>query len=324
MSDHRSRPSVNARAAPLVRRLIDDADMLRLTVERPAAGYTLIDGGANCRGGVEAGRRIAEICMGGLGEVALQANATLPNWTWAVTARSADPVLACLASQYAGWQLAHGEGDDGFFSLGSGPGRALARKEPLFDDLGYQDRAKGTVLVLETDRSPPIAIIDKICRDCGVDPAGLTIIITPTQSLAGTVQIVARVLEVALHKVHELKFPLDRIVDGMGVAPLPPPGASFMQAMGRTNDAIIFGGAVHLFVAGDEADASRLAEQLPSSASRDYGKPFQEIFAAVKGDFYAIDPMLFSPAEVTVTALDTGRSFRAGALDAAMVDKSFG
>lgn len=324
MTNQRGRPSVNARVTPLVRGLIDEADMLRLIVEQGAEGHTLIDAGANCRGGVEAGRRIAEICMGGLGQVAVQANAAVAKWPWAVTARSADPVLACLASQYAGWQLAHGEGDEAFFSLGSGPGRALARKEPLFDDLGYADESATTVLVLETDRPPPSPIIDKVCRDCAVDPAHLTIVITPTQSLAGTVQIVARVLEVALHKVHELKFPLDRVVDGMGIAPLPPPGTSFLQAMGRTNDAIIFGGAVHLFVAGDEGEAAELTQMLPSSASRDYGRRFEEVFAAVNGDFYAIDPMLFSPAQVTVTAVDTGRSFHAGALDAAMVDESFG
>ena len=161
------------------------------------------------------------------------------------------------------------------------------------------------------------------CRG-GIEPAGLTLILTPTRSLAGTVQIVARVLEVALHKAHELGFPLDRILDGMGAAPLPPPAPDFVAAMGRTNDAIIYGGAVQLFVAGPEAEARDLADALPSRASRDYGRPFAEIFAAHKGDFYAIDPMLFSPARVAVTALDSGRSFHAGALDEALIDVSFG
>src|SRR5205085_2711920 len=83
-------------------------------------------------------------------------------------------------------------------------------------------------------------------------------------------------------------------------APLVPPHPDFVIAMGRTNDAIIYGGQVHLFVTGPADEARALAERLPSEGSRDYGRPFAEIFKAVKGDFYAIDPMLFSPAEVIV------------------------
>ncbi len=154
-------------------------------------------------------------------------------------------------------------------------------------------------------------------------PERLSIVFAPTQSLAGSVQVVARVLEVALHKAHALHFPLDRILDGMGAAPLAPPHPDFVTAMGRTNDAIIFGGRVHLFVSGPAADAKALADALPAFTSRDYGKPFAEIFKAAKGDFYAIDGMLFSPAEAMVTAVETGETFRAGKLDPALLDASF-
>jgi methenyltetrahydromethanopterin cyclohydrolase len=151
----------------------------------------------------------------------------------------------------------------------------------------------------------------------------LTFIYAPTQSLAGGCQIVARALEVALHKAHTLKFPLDRVVDGMGIAPLPPPHPDFVTAMGRTNDAIIYAGRVHLIVGGPAADAKSLAEQLPSSTSRDFGRPFAQLFRQFKGDFYAIDPLLFSPAEVIVTALQSGESFHAGRRDPALLDASF-
>ena len=93
--------------------------------------------------------------------------------------------------------------------------------------------------------------------------------------------------------------------------------------MGRTNDAIIYGGRVQLFVSGSAKAAKALADQLPSLKSKDYGKPFADIFAAVKGDFYAIDRMLFSPAKVTVTALKTGESFEAGHIDTAVLSRSF-
>jgi methenyltetrahydromethanopterin cyclohydrolase len=315
--------SVNARAKVLVERLEREAATLRIAVSRGPLGETLIDAGSGERGGITAGLRIAEICMAGLGTIELLPDAETPRWPWTLAVRSSAPVIACLASQYAGWRLAEETGGSGFVALGSGPARALARKEPLFEQLGYQDNADTATLVLESSRPPPEAIIAKVARDCGIEPGRLTVIYAPTQSLAGSTQVVARVLEVALHKAHELKFPLDRIVDGMGAAPLSPPHPDFVTAMGRTNDAIIYAGRVHLFVTGPAADARALAMQLPSSGSRDYGRPFADIFRGFKGDFYAIDPMLFSPAQVTVTAIDAGESFRHGGVDLNLLDASF-
>ena len=318
-----AKPSLNLGAASLVARLRDQADRFRVEVERTAAGCTQIDAGLDCRGGLEAGLLVAEICLGGLGRVGLAGNGPFERWPANLTTTTTDPVLACLGSQYAGWSLSHGEGESAFFALGSGPARALAVQEPLFQDLGYRDAADQAVLVLEVDRRPPEALVERVAADCGVAPERLTVILTPTRSLAGTVQVVARSLEVGLHKLHELGFPLADVVDGIGSAPLPPPAPDFVAAMGRTNDAIIYGGQIQLFVNGPDEAARDLAERLPSRTSRDYGRPFAEIFAASGGDFYAIDPMLFSPAKVTVTALDSGRSFHAGGLDEALIEQSF-
>jgi methenyltetrahydromethanopterin cyclohydrolase len=315
--------SVNRRAAELTAALSRDAAILKLSVTRGALGESLIDAGANERGGVEAGLRIAEVCMGGLGAVRLVPDNAIPRWPWTIAVSSSQPVIACLGSQYAGWSLTHGTGKDAFFALGSGPARALAQKEAVFKDIGYRDEADQATLVIESGRPPPPEIVEKVAGDCGVEPSALTVIYAPTQSLAGAAQVVARVLEVALHKAHELKFPLARIVDGMGAAPLCPPHPDFVSAMGRTNDAIIYGGRVQLFVTGPIAEAKSLAEALPSRASRDFGAPFAEIFKRFKGDFYAIDPMLFSPAEVIVTAIEGGKSFHSGAVHHELLDASF-
>ncbi|WAC27235.1 methenyltetrahydromethanopterin cyclohydrolase [Ancylobacter sp. SL191] len=314
-----SRPSVSALAAPLVDALVARAETLRLSVTHSAKGARIVDAGIVARGGIEAGRLIAEICLGGLGSVEIVPAPRFARWGTLVSVRSPDPVMGCLASQYAGWSLAEGD----FFALGSGPGRALHAKEKLFEELGYRDSAASATLVLEVDQFPPEPLIDRIALDCGVAVDRLTLILTPTRSLAGTVQIVARVMEVALHKAHALHFPLDRIIDGLASAPLPPPAPDFVAAMGRTNDATLYGGDVHLFVDGPEEEAAVLASGLPSASSRDYGRPFGEIFAAYNGDFYAMDPMLFSPARVTVTALETGRSFSHGAYNEAVLDRSF-
>jgi methenyltetrahydromethanopterin cyclohydrolase len=224
-----------------------------------------------------------------------------------------------LASQYAGWALSH----EKFFSLGSGPARALAQREDLFKELEYVDSGASTCIVLETDKVPPVEVVEKILRDTKMSPEQLTIILTPTTSVAGVVQIVGRVLEVALHKAHTLHFPLENIVSGTGLAVLPPVANDFMTGMGRTNDAILFGGFVSLQVKGDDAAAAKLAQDLPSSASKDYGKTFAEVFKFYDKDFYKIDPMLFSPAKVAVTNIDTGNVFEAGQLNADLIDLSF-
>lgn len=318
--DSRQWPSVNTLAQPLVEALIADAASLCIGVSKLANGCTIIDAGIRYPGCLEAGRLIAEICMGGLGKVSLHTANTFPHWPWMLSVHSSSPVLACLGSQYAGWSLSH----EDYFSLGSGPGRALAGREELFKELGYRDNARTACLVLETDKVPPDEVIEKVVRDTQISPERLTFVLTPTRSLAGTLQIVARVLEVALHKIHTLGFPLGRVVDGVASAPLPPPAPDFMTGMGRTNDAILYGGHVHLFINGDDAVAAKLAQEMPSSASRDYGRPFAEIFKSVGKDFYKLDPLLFSPAAVIVTALESGKSFHAGRLDAELIDKSFG
>lgn len=314
------RPSLSRGVAPLVEALCADAPRLRLSVTRGPCDVRVVDAGIAAPGGLEAGRRIAEICLGGLGRVSLTPGGRFSPWDTLVGVSTTDPVLACLGSQYAGWSLSAGD----FFALGSGPGRAVAAVEELFTELDYSERSEAVALVLETGVVPPAPVVEEIAARCKVEPRHVTLILTPTSSLAGTVQIVARVLEVALHKAHAVGFPLKDIVDGIGSAPLPPPSPDFLTAMGRTNDATLYGGDVHLFVRGDAQAASDLAERLPSGASRDYGRPFAEIFAGYDMDFYKVDPLLFSPARVTVSALDHGKSFTAGSFDAELIARSFG
>lgn len=316
-------PSLNALSAPLVERFVADAGLLRLDVRQEPGGARMVDAGASARGSIEAGRRIAEICLGGLGTVSISPTGPIAAWPNSVVVHAADPVLACLGSQYAGWSLADETGDSGFFALGSGPGRAVATVEELYTELGYKDSATHTALVLEAAGGPPESVVAKVAEATGVAPENLTFIFAPTQSLAGATQVVARVLEVALHKAHTVGFDLHAIVDGIGTAPLSPQHPDFIKAMGRTNDAIIYGGRVQLFVDADDADAKQLAEQLPSTTSADHGAPFADIFSRVNGDFYKIDGALFSPAEAIVTSVRTGATFRGGRLEPTLVEASF-
>jgi methenyltetrahydromethanopterin cyclohydrolase len=315
--------SVNASSERLAMRLVDDAARYGVEVTTTPQGTIVVDAGVDAKGSVEAGLLIARICMGGLGRVSRRiAFDAAPLWPTWIEVHTSHPVLACLGSQYAGWSLSATKEQTGgkkFFSLGSGPARALAGKETLFDELGYRDRHDRGALVMEVDRLPPQVVIDKVLADCALAPDKLVIAVTPTNSIAGTVQVVARVVEVALHKTHVLGVALDEIVEGSGSAPLPPPSPDGIQAMGRTNDAILYGGRVHLTVKRD-AVAKRLARELPSSNARDYGRPFAEIFASFNYDFYQIDAALFAPAEVWISSLESGATYHGGAIDRALLD----
>ena len=316
-------PSINALTQPLLDAFIAQSSKLNCHVLQHDTGATIVDAGIVATGGVEAGRQIAEICMGGLGRVKFMQSPQFKSYPTIINSYSASPVLACLASQYAGWALVSESENEKFFSLGSGPARAIAQREELFKELAYKDSAEKTVLVLETDKIPPAEIIEKVARDTNIKPENLTFILTPTTSLAGTTQVVARVLEVALHKLHTLHFPLAYVIEGVGSAPLPPISPDFLTAMGRSNDAILFGGFVQLNVKCSDAEAEKLARELPSNSSKDYGKPFAEIFKAVNMDFYQIDPLLFSPAMVNITNLETGNSFVGGELNEVLLNQSF-
>ena len=258
--------------------------------------------------------------MGGLGIINLKKTDTFPNWPLETIVKSKHPVISCLASQYAGWNLTH----EKFYALASGPGRAIARREELFKDLKYKDQSKFIYLIMEVDKTPPKEIIEKISNDCKKAAENIILILTPTQSISGVIQVVSRVSEVGLHKLHTLKFPLENVEEVLGSAPIPPVSKDFITSMGRTNDAILYGGNVKLKVRGSDDQINELAKKLPSTSSKDYGKPFAEIFNNYKGDFYAIDPKLFSPGKVVITSLETGKIFVEGKLNSDLLDESFG
>ncbi len=312
--------TLNEMAWNLCDRLEADAPSLRAQVSKSAAGTRLIDCGMQTPGGLEVGRRLAEICLAGLGQVEFETADPAIFRGPTVTVRTDHPVAACMAAQYAGWQIAA----EGYFAMGSGPMRAAAGKEPLFDRIGHRERPTHAVGVLEATRFPPEALQCDLARRAGVEPDRLTLLAAPTASLAGTVQVVARSVETALHKLDELGFDLNRVVSGWGTAPLPPVANDQLTALGRTNDAILYGGEVTLWVDAADADLATLGPRVPSSASADHGQPFASIFARYEHDFYRIDPQLFSPAVIRFVNLASGRTSQFGHTLPAVLRESFG
>ncbi len=283
-------------------------------------GPTIIDCGIDAVGGIETGRRLAEICLGMLGKVSI-APANHAVWPGpAVQVETDHPAVACMASQYAGWKLEHGK----FFAMGSGPMRAAAAKEAIFATLNYCEKSPVCAVgVLETRQRPPLELCEQIAHDCGVTLDELTLLLAPTASYAGSVQIVARSVETALHKMHELGFDILQVESAYGIAPLPPIAKNDLAAIGRTNDAILYGGEVTLWVNLEDDQLSELGPKIPSSASTDFGEPFAAVFERYNREFYAIDPQLFSPAVVTLNNRASGRTFRFGKLRPDVIERSF-
>lgn len=310
---------MNQRAAELADVMVEEAALLRVRERTLGNGARIIDAGIEAEGGMGAGLALAEICMGGLGDVGTT-TVRIGEQTWpGVLVTTDHPAVSCMASQYAGWAISV----DKFFAMGSGPLRAHARVEKeLFEKLGYAETATRGVLVLEGRVEPTDAVAAWVADKAGLQPAQLTFVIAPTASVAGGVQISARILETGLHKMETLGFDVRRVVSGVGVAPIPPVAKNDLRAIGRTNDCILYGGQARYTVRAADDELADLAGKVPASASRDYGTPFYEIFQRYEGDFYKIDPLLFSPAEVWVTSTESGRTFHAGRLNAEILEAS--
>jgi methenyltetrahydromethanopterin cyclohydrolase len=310
---------MNEAASEIADNMADQAEVLRVRTLRLPSGVRVIDAGAQVDGGIEAGIAVAEICMGGLGNVTCtpvqiggQSHPGLIVWT-------DHPAVACMASQYAGWSISVGK----FFAMGSGPLRAHARVErELFEKLGYEEQADEAVLVLEGRALPNDEVAAWVAEKARLQPLQLTFVVVPTASLAGGVQIAARILETGLHKMETLGFDVRRVISATGTAPVPPVASNDLRAIGRTNDCILYGGQARYTIRAGDAELEKLAEQVPAIASRDYGKPFYEIFQRYGGDFYKIDPLLFSPAEVWLTSMESGRTFHAGRLNPEVLEAS--
>ncbi len=310
--------NLNTRALRVAHTLIERAEELGVTMHA-IAGARVIDAGVKCAGTLEAGLLTARICLADLAMVQLVPDAVGSRPLPGVMVNVTQPVPACMASQYAGWQVSVGK----YFAMGSGPFRAAYAKEELFSHIGFTETPAQVVGVLETGKLPDEATVAYLAQKCGVPPEGLTLVVARTASLVGGVQVVARSVETALHKLHELRFDLKRVVAGVGWAPLPPIARDDLAAIGRTNDAVLYGGRVGLWVTGDDASLRQAGEQLPSSASKDYGRPFADIFRGYGHDFYKIDKMLFSPAAVTLQNVSTGSAMSFGAVSEEVLRRSF-
>jgi methenyltetrahydromethanopterin cyclohydrolase len=315
--------SVNLMAWQKAQKLLDNPELYSVTVTKSTAGATIIDAGVKASGGFQAGKILTELCLGCAGKAQLGfktfGDVAFPS----ITVSSDHPAVAMLGSQFAGWRIKE---PDGSIAIGSGPIRALALKpKDVFEEIGYKDVSDKAVITLESNVLPSDALIEKVTVASGVSAQNLIAVVAPTSSIAGLTQVAGRVVEVGIHKLKTLGLDPKVIRYAMGYAPIPPVGPDFDVAMARTNDAILYGGTVYCTVEyDDEAALQKIVNQSPSLASKDYGKPFLQIFREADKDFYKIDHGLFAPAVLIINNAKTGKTFKAGKINPKVLAESLG
>jgi len=314
--------SVNRKAWNLTKKLCTQAEEYGVLFKKTKSGATLIDAGIEAKGGFLAGRIITEICLGDYGKARIfykQYNdLELPS----IFVYTDHPAIATLGSQFAGWKIKV----DKYAAIASGPARALALKpKELYETIQYRDTSEVAVLVLETAKEPPEEVIRQISDECKVEPDHLSVVLVPTSTIAGSTQISGRIVETGLHRLVELGFDPKLITHACGYAPIAPVHPKFAQAMGRTNDAIMYAGVAYYTARySNDEELRKIVERAPSSTSQSYGKPFMEIFEEAGYDFYKIDPGLFAPAVLVVNNAKTGTVFKAGRINVDVFERSIG
>ena len=274
------------------------------------------------------GFALAEICMGGLGTVTLASQHR--DATLALDARGAlvrSRSIACLGSQYAGWQPSDGKGKDAFFALGSGPARALARRSRCLTS-----SATATSRQRHAGPGEPTARRRRRGRQgrrrLPLTPDRLTLIYAPTQQPRRQRAGRRAGARGGAAQGARTQVPAGRIVDGLGdraalarrtptssrrwAAPTTPSSTAAACTCSCTGPA---GGRP---CAGARSCRARALARLRRS-------PSPRSSSASRATSTRSIPMLFSPAEVIVTAIDSGESFHAGARRSwKLLDASFG
>ncbi|MFX1487730.1 MAG: methenyltetrahydromethanopterin cyclohydrolase [Promethearchaeota archaeon] len=324
---------INELALKLVKELINKKEIYNITVHGLEKNSTVLD---LTNASWDGGRLVGEICMGGLGTVMFSSYTLGRHYIPSVNVYTSKPLISCMASQLAGWnvKLKKEIEKDGemkkkviFQSLGSGPARAKSKVEKLFNELDYNDESDCAVIVFETAKLPNEEVMDIVAEKCGVSSSKTYAVCAPTACLTGSIQVAARIVETGIHKLHEIKFPIDIIKDGFGTTTIAPIAKDDLGAMGRTNDSISAAGMTYYTINVEKEREGELFELLkkgPANTSSSYGRPFLEMFKAANYNFYEIDPGLFAPATYTMTNMKTGNSITVGAINHELLKESYG
>lgn len=312
--------SVNREAMKVVRRILDAHEALGVSPSALDNGATVVDMTA---GGWVAAREYTLATLGGLGEVSYERMTVAGRELAAVRVMVDHPLEACVASQIAGWRL--DEPGTAHAAILAGPGRARNRANPdhYFHLIDYRDDHDEVVVAIQTSRPVGVALAGAIAAACQIDPARLTVLVAPNRSLVCAVQVAARIVEQSLHRLAEEGFDLRTVRSAHGFGVIPPLVDDDVVAMGRINDSLLYGGEATLVVEAGGDECAAVVGRVVSQASPAYGRPFVEIYEEAGRDFYEIPSDLHSPAVLHLTSLTSGRTFSAGEVNHAVLERSF-
>lgn len=241
------------------------------------------------------GIKIAESSMGGLGKVKISEDEKLH-------VKIPEKVaIATLSSQLAGWTIKINEKN----FLGSGPGRILAKKpKEIIEKVDYYEKSEKAALILETEILPKKETCKKILDDCKAKK--LIIATFKGNSKIGMINVLARIVEVGVLRLHTLGYDVKKINSAEGFVRIP---KFSKDAMFNANDAIIYNSFVKIEVDGWD---TKLTEKTVSNYSKFYGKKFKEIFLISGENFYKIPQEIFAPAGMKIIDLKDGKEYYAG------------
>ncbi len=313
--------SVNREAKKIVRTILETSEALGVMVTHLPNGATVIDLGQQARGSWLAGQYYVQATMGGLAEISFEPfllDSVQPN---VVRVMTGHPLEACIGSQIAGWQLeAKKEAP-----ILAGPARALNRINPdhYLGWINYADQSEEGVISIQTSELVSVQTADLIAHACQIRPENLYILVAGNASLACAIQVPARIIEQTLHRLHEEGFDIKTVRLAQGMCVIPPLIDNDLIAMGRINDALLYGGTAVLSVENTDEAISAVIQRLVTLASPAYGRSFQEIYQEAGCDFYNIPIEFNSPAAVQINNLTTGQTFCAGEWDLGILRRSF-
>jgi methenyltetrahydromethanopterin cyclohydrolase len=313
--------SVNEKGIAIIDEMLDWEEELKIKSTELDNGATIIDCGVDMEGGYDAGMYLSRLCVADLADLSYTKFDIDGLPVPAIQVATDHPTIACMASQYAGWRISVGK----YFGMGSGPARALGLKpKELYEEIGYKDDSEFAVLVMESSALPTEEVVEYIAKHCSVDTENVYIAVAPTASIAGCVQISARVVETGIHKLESIGFDINTIKSGFGVAPIAPIVGDDTKCMGSTNDCIIYCGETYYTVEyGDAEKLEEFVKKAPSTTSKDFGKPFYNTFKEAGFDFFKVDAGMFAPAKITINDLKSKKSFTSGKINPGILLESF-
>ncbi len=313
--------SINRESMKIVQKILETPEALGVKVSKLENGTTVIDMGLEAPGGWLAGKYYTLITLGGLGDISYE-HFQLGEYALSAVRVLADlPQIACVASQIAGWRLEARENAP----IGAGPARSLnSHPDHYFDMIAeYRDVSSEGVICIQTPDPVTVDTADAVAEACGLKPENLTILFAPSASLVCAIQVSARIIEQTLHRVDEEGFDVKTLRQAQGYCVIPPLTNDEVQAFGRINDALLYGGIATLYVENTDEACAAVVKKITSSVSSAYGRPFVEIYEDAGRDFYQIPLDLHSPAVVQINNMSTGRTFRAGRINYEVLKKSY-